>query len=83
MSTEIELLDLLRAVLNADEEDQLLDNETLAAVLGWNLDRVAASLHEAKEQSLIWGHRGARKPGPWFSDLEVTVQGKRLLRSRS
>ena len=83
MSPEHELIEILRAVLDADEQDAPLDNEMLATALGWDLDHVAASLSEAKQLSLIWGNRGARKPGPWFTDLEVTVQGRRLLRSAS
>jgi hypothetical protein len=53
----------------------------LAASLGWDLEHVAEALGMAKQQSLIWGQRGGHKPGPWFSELEVTVQGDRLLRA--
>jgi hypothetical protein len=81
MSSDQDLLSLLRAVLDADEKDVQLDNETLATTLGWDLDQVAGLLDEAKRMSLIWGHRGSRKPGPWFTELEVTVQGKRRLRT--
>jgi hypothetical protein len=80
VSTEHELVRILRAISLADEGGTPLDNETLAAALGWDLERVAAALDTAKQQSLIWGVRGGHKPGPWFADLEVTVQGKRFLR---
>jgi hypothetical protein len=80
VSTEDELLAVLRAISIAEQRGQPLDNETLAATLQWDLERVAAVLGSAKQRSLIWGARGGHKPGPWFADLEVTVQGKRLIR---
>ncbi|MGD9998273.1 MAG: hypothetical protein AB7L17_11415 [Ilumatobacteraceae bacterium] len=83
MSTDDELTAVLLAVETADERGEPLDNELLASTLGWGLDQVASCLEALKEQSMIWGERGARKPGPWFSALEVTVQGRRFLRPRS
>jgi hypothetical protein len=40
---------------------------------------VASILEDAKERSLIWGQRSGDKPGPWFKELELTVQGRRFL----
>ncbi len=80
MSTDDELVKILRAISVADERGTPLDNESLAVKLRWDLERVAAALDTAKQQSLVWGVRSGRKPSPWFTDLEVTVQGKRLLR---
>jgi len=82
VSTDDELVKVLRAISTADERGVPLNNKTLAETLGWDLEHVAAALDNAKQQSLIWGARGGHKPGPWFADLEVTVQGKRLLRGR-
>ena len=83
MATEDELLRLLRAVQVADETDALADNDSLAAALGWPVATVAACLQEAKERSLVWGMRSGQKPAPWFTDLELTVQGRRFLKHRS
>jgi hypothetical protein len=82
VSTDDDLAEALRAVEAADEGGQPLDNEMLASSLGWDLGRAATCLELLKERSMIWGERGARKPGPWFSSLEVTVQGRRFLRAR-
>lgn len=79
MSTEQELCRLLDAIQNDDEADTPADNAMLAATLGWSLDDVAACLQEAKDRSFVWGMRSGQKPMPWFTDLEVTVQGKRYL----
>ena len=81
MSADDDLLGVLRAVLAVEDSDAPADNEVLATSLGWDLERVSAALEQAKELKLIWGHRGSRQPGPWFTELEVTVQGKRRLRS--
>ena len=83
MSSDDELSQVLRAISIADEKGQPLDNQMLATTLGWDLKDVAAALDTAKERSLIWGIRGSQKPSPWFAELEVTVQGKRLLRGRT
>ncbi|MBI5089612.1 MAG: hypothetical protein HZB15_12370 [Actinobacteria bacterium] len=83
MSTDDDLAKVLKALQKADEKGTPYDNEMLASKLGWDLDRTASALEALKERSMIWGERGARKPGPWFSALEVTVQGRRFLRSRS
>ncbi len=81
MSTDDQIQQALAALLSADEDGVPLDNELLAAKLGWDLHTTAACMETMKDRSMIWGVRGSRKPGPWFSELEVTVQGKRFLRT--
>jgi len=75
-----DLMAALKVLAKADDGNTPLDNERLAKALKWDLDRTAICLQAAKDQSLIWGHREGRKPAPWFSSLEVTVQGRRFLR---
>lgn len=81
--TEVELRALLRLVREADERGDPADNEALADAMDCDLSHVAALLGHAKRRSLIWGQGGGRKPGPWFSELELTVQGQRFLRNAS
>ncbi len=71
---------LLGVVQAGDDTDELVDNAIIARRLGWDLVMVSAALRQAKDRSLIWGQRSGEKPGPWYKDLEVTVQGRRLLR---
>jgi hypothetical protein len=59
--------------------DEPVDNEMLAATLQLPLLSVATCLEEAKTRSFIWGRRSSRQPGPWYSELELTVQGARFL----
>jgi hypothetical protein len=80
MTPDGELRRLLRAVQHGDEVDALADNGTLASALGWPVAAVAACLQEAKERSFIWGMRSGQTPAPWFTDLELTVQGRRFLK---
>lgn len=79
MSTDTELARLLAAVQDGDAADALVDNAMLANILGWPLESVSACLDEAKTRSFIWGWRSGQRPAPWFTELEVTVQGKRFL----
>lgn len=76
-----QLVQLLGVVLGGDDSGAPVDNSIIAARLGWNLEAVASCLNEAKERSLVWGQRSGDKPAPWFKELEITVQGRRLLRS--
>ena len=71
---------LLAVVQRADDDGQMADNESIAVALGWGLDETAVVVGLAREQLLVWGLREGRKPGPWYSSLELTVQGRRLLR---
>ena len=82
-SNDKHMVDMLGIVLNGDDSGAPVDNSIIAARLGWNLEAVASCLHEAKERSLVWGQRSGDKPAPWFKELEITVQGRRLLRSHS
>jgi hypothetical protein len=70
-------------VQQGGDADLLLDNEGIALELGLPLDEVSRRLGVAKARSLIWGFRDGRNPAPWFTDLELTVQGRRLLASHS
>ena len=79
MSSEEEMTQLLRAVKDGDLAGAPVDNEMLAAVLKLPLVSIASCLQEAKERSFVWGVRSGRQPGPWYEELEVTVQGKRFL----
>jgi hypothetical protein len=76
-----QMVKLLGVVLKGDDSGTPVDNSIIAARLGWDLEAVAHCLHEAKERSLVWGQRSGDKPAPWFKELEITVQGRRLLRS--
>jgi hypothetical protein len=77
------MVKLLAVVLNGDDSGAPVDNSIIAKRLGWDLEAVASCLLEAKERSLVWGQRSGDKPAPWFKELEITVQGRRLLRSYS
>ncbi len=67
---------------DGDFADSPVDNEMLAAALKMPLVLVASCLQEAKARSFIWGIRSGRQPAPWYTDLEMTVQGKRFLAHR-
>jgi hypothetical protein len=82
-SDDQHMVDMLAVVLTGDDSGAPVDNSIIAARLGWNLETVASCLNEAKERSLVWGQRSGDKPAPWFKELEITVQGRRLLRSHS
>ena len=80
---DLQMVQLLAVVLGGDDSGTPVDNSIIAKRLGWNLEVVAKLLNEAKERSLVWGQRSGDKPAPWFKELEITVQGRRLLRSHS
>jgi len=75
------LRQLLKAVNEGDFADTPVDNQMLATALRLSLVDVAGHLQEAKARSLVWGIRSGRQPAPWYTDLEVTVQGRRFLAS--
>jgi hypothetical protein len=81
--TDDELAPVLAAVQRGDDADTLLDNAGVASALGLSLVDVARRLEVAKERNLIWGYRNGQRPAPSFTDLEVTVQGKRFLADRN
>jgi hypothetical protein len=72
---------LLKAVNDGEFADTPVDNQMLATALRLSLVDVAGRLQEAKARSLVSGVRSGRQPGPWYTDLEVTVQGQRFLAS--
>ncbi|MEY2522948.1 MAG: hypothetical protein QOJ66_1513 [Ilumatobacteraceae bacterium] len=82
-SNDQHMVEMLAIVLTGDDSGAPVDNSIIASRLGWNLETVASCLNEAKERSLVWGQRSGDKPAPWFKELEITVQGRRLLRSHS
>ncbi|HEY7628385.1 MAG TPA: hypothetical protein VH761_15035 [Ilumatobacteraceae bacterium] len=74
---------MLAVLQRADAKGEPADNESIANALGWDLDETAVIVHSARESLLVWGLREGRKPGPWYSSLELTVQGRRYLRERA
>ena len=80
---DLKMVQLLAVVLGGDDSGTPVDNSIIAKRLGWDLEVVAKLLNEAKERSLVWGQRSGDKPAPWFKELEITVQGRRLVRSHS
>jgi DNA-binding IclR family transcriptional regulator len=79
MTMDDQLLRLLEAVRDGDFSDRPVDNALLAEALDLPLSSVASHLQEAKARALVSGTRAARRPGPWYTDLEVSVQGQRFL----
>jgi hypothetical protein len=82
-TNDLQMVQLLAIVLGGDDSGAPVDNSIIAKRLGWTLEVVAKLLNEAKERSLVWGQRSGDKPAPWFKELEITVQGRRLLRTHS
>jgi hypothetical protein len=70
---------LLEAVRDGDFADRPVDNELLAEALQLSLGSVASYLQEASARSLVSGMRAARRPGPWYTNLEVSSDGHRFL----
>jgi hypothetical protein len=81
-SSENQLIHLLNAVRDGDFADAPVDNEMLAAALQLSLVETAGRLQEAKARSFVWGLGSGRQPGPWFTALELTLQGRRFLDAR-
>jgi hypothetical protein len=75
------MLELLAAIRNGDETGQPMSNRLLAEQLGWTGREVADWLCTARARLLIWGLPGYGDPRPQFQELELTVQGRRLLES--
>jgi hypothetical protein len=73
------LLAMLRAVGDPDRAGARLDSAALALRLGWTDAETAVSLENAKGRLLIWGIRVGGVPAPRFEDIELTVQGRRLV----
>ena len=79
MSDDADLVTLLRAIRDGDAADDPMDNDMLSTRLGWSADDVAFRLSSAKDRMLIWGSRSGGTPAPRFTDLELTVQGRRFM----
>lgn len=77
--TDDDLLALLRAIDAGEGGSGSLDSSGVARRLGWTAATTAESLGDAKSSMLIWGIRVGGNPAPCFEDLELTVQGRRLL----
>jgi hypothetical protein len=77
--TDAEIAAILVAVQHGDDRDALLDNNGLADACDLSLEDVAARLAAAKDRKFVWGRRSSQQPGPWYMDLELTVQGHRFL----
>lgn len=73
------ILELLAAVRRGDETGQPMSNRLLVEHLGWTGAEVADRLCTARARLLIWGLPGHGDPRPQFHELELTVQGRRLL----
>ena len=70
---------MLRTIGDRDPAAGQLDSATLARRLGWTATRTAEVLAAAKGCLLIWGIRVGGAPAPSFEEIELTVQGRRLL----
>lgn len=76
------ILELLDAVREGDESGRPMSSGLLVEHLGWTAVEVAESLDTARARLWIWGLRGSGNPRPQFDELELTVQGRRLLETR-
>ncbi len=74
-----DLLDLLRVISEFAEGSDPVDSSDVSRKLGWSDTVTASSLAEARTRLFIWGLRVGGTPGPRFEDIELTVQGRRLL----
>jgi hypothetical protein len=70
---------MLRSIGDREADADQLDSATLARRLGWTAARTAEMLGTAKGCLLIWGIRVGGTPAPYFEEIELTVQGRRLL----
>ena len=77
-----DLLAMLQMIGDRDEPTECLDSNGVSRGLGWSDAMTAASLDEAKARLLIWGIRVGGTPAPRFEEIELTVQGRRLLSPR-
>jgi hypothetical protein len=78
-ATDDQLVAMLRTIGEHDGSTEPLDNRSLGRCLGWTAVQTADSLAAAKARLLIWGIRVGGSPAPSFEEIELTVQGRRLL----
>ena len=83
MADDDRILELLAAVRHGDESGRPMSNGLLVDHLGWTAADVAEWLGAARARLLIWGLPGWGNPRPQFNELELTVQGRRLLDTRT
>lgn len=81
--TNDQMVTLLETIRDGRFADQPVDNQLLAEALDASLDSIAAQVHEANARSFLLGTRAARRPGPWYTNLEVSNQGDRFLATHS
>jgi hypothetical protein len=74
-----QLVTMLRKIDDGGGTSDQLDSAALARRLGWTAATTAAALGVARGRLLIWGIRVGGSPGPCFEEIELTVQGRRLL----
>ncbi len=74
------LVRMLQAIRDREGAAGPLDSKVLGRSLGWTAAITAASLDAAKARLLVWGIRVGGTPSPSFEEIELTVQGRRLLR---
>lgn len=79
--SEEHLIVMLRSIGERGDAAESLDSAALGQCLGWPAARTAAALKVAKDRLLIWGIRTGGTPAPCFEDIELTVQGRRLIRA--
>jgi hypothetical protein len=78
---ELGLADLLRVIRDAYRAERPLDSARLGHQLGWTPVATSAAVAHAKQRLLIWAIRTSGVPAATYDDIELTVQGRRLLRS--
>lgn len=74
-----QLIAMLRTIRDRDATAGELDSVTLARHLGWTAAMTAATVAAAQSRLLIWGIRVGGTPAPCLEEIELTVQGRRLL----
>jgi hypothetical protein len=74
-----QLIAMLRTIRDRDATAEELDSVTLARHLGWTAAMTAATVAAAQSRLLIWGIRVGGTPAPCLEEIELTVQGRRLL----
>lgn len=80
-TTDDDLVAALTVLRAADDGGTPIDNAALGVTLGWDAERVGRCIGVAKKRSFIWGVPGPQRLGSWFSEIEVTVQGRRYLQA--
>jgi hypothetical protein len=83
VASDADLVGLLRVIRDLAERPESIDSSAVGRRLGWNDVDTAASLADARGRLLIWGMRVGGTPAPRFEDIELTVQGRRLLQRGS